>query len=178
MMPMLYREIPVLTFEQQWRITHDSVFNGRPAQEQPFLKQEWERLLIPYGLSMEPSVFNALGRAARLKHDLEAVIHNFETIEPQPAASIDWTYQALDEARCSLLGHFETHLFGSSGTWGVVCTVNDVSCVAGEPVFMDALVNSLGGREILKERFLQFDAVEWRIPQEIRLKLLRLVNWI
>lgn len=155
-MAVLYREIPVETFAREWRGIHDLVFNGNPADEQPFLNPLWDRFLVSYGLHIDSGVFDALVRAGRQTGDEEAVIWNSAALEPQPAASIPWSYQALDQVRCTALSHFETHIFGRSGSWGVVCTVDDFSCVGGAPNFMDGVVASLGGREAIKDRFLRF----------------------
>lgn len=176
-MSALYREIAVATFEREWRAINNSVFNGCPAHEQPFLHTSWERILVPYGLYMEPDVFDALSRGARQVRDEDLVIWNSEAIEPQPAVSIPWSHQALDQVRSTLLGHFETHVFGRSGSWGMVCTVNDFSCVGGEATFMDIFVATLRGREAIRERFLRFAATEWRVSKQFRRKVFKIVGW-
>ena len=176
-MSILYRDIAVATFDSEWRAIHDTIFNGRPAHEQPFLHSSWGKFLIPYGLNMELEVFNSLACAATQIGDKDIVVWNSEALEPQPAASMAWDYHAADQLRCTLLGHFETHIFGHSGSWGMVCTVNDFSCVGGESSFMEAVAASLGGRGAVREQFLRFATREWEVSDEFRTKVLKMVGW-
>ena len=175
--PALYREIDTGTFERQWRPMHETVFSGRPAHDRPFRNPEWEIVLVPYGLYMKRDVFTALAEAAQRSGDQEAIIMNAEVLVPEPAIAIPWIYSALDEARCTTLGHFEAHLFSQSMSWGVVCSPDDFSCIAGGPGFMNILVETLGGLDSIRQRFLTFVSDEWSVPNDVRQKVLQSVGW-
>ena len=173
----MYREIDRKTFGQKWRAIHDSVFSGCPADEQPFRNPAWDTFLFPYRLEMEEDVFNAIAQAARQLGDHELIIMNAEVLVPEPAAAISWSYSELDEVRCTTLGHFESHLYGHSASWGMVCAVDDFSRLGGRAPFMNVVAKALGGRVAIRERFLRFAAQEWQVTQEFRRKVLRSAGW-
>jgi len=172
------REIPVADFEGEWRKLYDSVFNGALVPHRPFRNETWEAFLFPYSLYMEEDVFAAIGAAARQQGDDECVIWNAEVLVPEPGATIPWSHDALDQARCTVLGHFETHLFGRSGSWGMACcSVHDFSRLGGAASFMDVIAGTLGGRHSIRQRFLSFlESYEW-MPESVRGRILQDVGW-
>jgi len=171
------RALPVAAFDREWRKIHDSVFLDRHADERPFRNDAWEAVLVPYALNMEEDVFTAIGTAARPKGDDELVIWNAEVLTPEPGAIIPWSYTSLNEVRCSILGHFETHLFGRSGSWGVVCSVVQFSWVGGDATLMDSFARALGGRDAVRKRFLDYARDIWTVPEASRSHILQSVGW-
>jgi len=56
----------------------------------------------------------------------------------------------------SLRDHFENHLYGKSGCWGIACSdERDLSCIGGEPKFMELVIDTLGGSNDLRRSFLK-----------------------
>jgi len=171
------RALPVAAFDREWRKIHDSVFVDRHAVERPFRNSAWEAVLVPYALNMEEDVFAAIGTAARQRGDDELVVWNAEVLVPEPGAIIPWSYESLNEVRASILGHFETHLFGRSGSWGVVCSVVQFSWLGGDATLMDSFAGALGGRNAVRQRFLNYARDGWTVPEASQGQILQSVGW-
>ena len=172
------RQVPVADFERDWRNVYDSVFNGALVPDRPFRNEAWETFLFPYALNMEEDIFASIGAAARQQGDDECFIWNAEVLVPEPGAIIPWRHDSLDQARCTVLGHFETHLFGRSRSWGMVCcSVHLFSRLGGEASFMETVAGTLGGRDSIRQRFLSFvESYEW-MPETVRSTILHDVGW-
>ncbi len=172
--------MPVDVFDKEWKRIYDSVFTGRLVADRPFRRETWEVFFFPYGIYMEEDIFMSIGSAARQRGDDELVIWNAEVLIPEPGMIIPWRYQSLDQARCTVLGHFETHLFGRSASWGVVCSIHDFASLGCEPSVMEAVASTLGGRDAIRQTFLSYAdkyAKEgWTIPDSVLKRIMQEVT--
>lgn len=167
---------------EHFQAVHDRIFSGREILEGPFVDSRWTRVLIPCTLRFPNGVYEAIGTAALAMGDAELVITVPETIPPhEDSAYMDWDRDSLESARSSIFGHFDTHLFGLSGSWGVVCDWEDYCCVGGNERFMDLFVQEAGGMAALEARFLVYAKETWgNLGPEYEKwveQLLRSVGW-
>jgi len=157
-----FTRITIEMFKAQYQTVHDRIFTGRSVQDGPFRDPNWGRLLVPYKLRFYDGVYEAVAKAAQSLGDAEAIITVVETLPPyEDSAVISWDRENIDKAHCSIFGAFNTHLFGMSGTWGILCDYEDFSCVGGCERFMRRFLEEAGGMEILKRRFLAFAEELW-----------------
>lgn len=152
-----------------WR----SIFSGRPLE--PFVDLHWEVFLLPHELVMEEKDFYRLVTAAKAIGDPRIIVSDLGASE---AANLDWNADLLVD----LIGHRlvvdDTYLFGRSAKWGMVCTHDDFSILGGVAEFMDSYASEAGGRDRLREAFMQWiQPPGWFVPSHITQELLALARW-
>lgn len=173
-----FREVPPDVYEREWRAIHDSIFSGRLLPEnRPFRNSTWRMFLFPYGLNMDEREFDAIAQAAMEQGDNEFIVEPDVIGFSEPGALLPWSYSVLDTVCPTVLGQLDTHLFGRSGSWGIVCDVEDYSCIGGEASFMDRVVALLGGAKAIRKRFLRFATEEYPFDKEFLDTLLKVVGW-
>lgn len=175
-----YRQIPYDVYRQEWLKVHEAIFSGRPPNDKPFRDPNWEGILLPHGFNMDDDVFDALSAAGRAEGDLDIMITDAEVIPVDMwAVGLSWSREALDEIGSGARYGFVTaHLFGRSGSWGVARDdEDDFLCVGGTGKFMGTLVAALGGRSVVRDRFLRYAVEDLQAPVEYRDKLLDSVGW-
>lgn len=193
-----FRKISREEFLQKYAALHDSIFRFReygPRNEHflpeiPFVNKDWEVALLSYGgLLFEDVDFLALMQAALAVGDRELVIicakedrgeaeSEGKPIVLEQGVVLPWDREALLEAYGkSIVSIFDSHLFGRSGTWGVVSYHDYCFCVGGDEKFMDLFTRKAGGRSALKERFLDYNKALPMISDDLREKILARVGW-
>ncbi|MGE0025270.1 MAG: hypothetical protein AB7S70_16740 [Hyphomicrobium sp.] len=158
-------------------VTHlwASIFSSRPIEDGPFRNANWEVFLVPHQLLMQEDHFRHLQASADLVGDKDLIVLSDDL---QQSVVINWDYQSL----IGLAGHAvavnDAYVFGGSAVWGMVCTHDDFSLLAGTPAFMDKYAREAGGREHLREAFLNWIRPPgWLVPTHITRKLLALAGW-
>jgi len=173
----LFSDVSPEAYERDWSPAHDRVFSGRHLMEGAFRDLSWEVIILPYAPIDHVREFDALARAARNAGDDVLVIADAMGLSlPEPARLIARSFTAISAVWTQTdLWASETHLFGVSASWGVVCTLSDFTLVGGRPEFMDLFTERLGGREVMKQHFLEFSA--GLFPEEDRRRVLALAGW-
>ncbi len=136
--------------------------------------------LLPGGVHIEQDIFSALAKAARVQGDTEFVVTDFETIPPHQVPVIcDWDFHGFQHVlrEYPLLHAVDIHMFGRSGTWGMICYVDDFSCLGSEQSFSALFSGELGGEGAIKERFLEFSREGWFVNEADKQMLLASVGW-
>ncbi len=143
-------------YARQYQPRHDAVFRAGPVEEGPFANPRWRMVLLTGGLLLDPDVFAALAAAARQHGDHEVVVLDRDGHFPEdPPVLLAWDPHAWDEARCTVLGHVDTDVFGASGAWGMVAS-DGFAVLGGEASFLAAFEGALtGGQRVLRERFAE-----------------------
>lgn len=200
-----FRKISREEFLEKYAALHDSIFRFRDygprfeyfLPELPFVNKDWEVMLLPYGeLMFEEVDLLALMQAALAVGDHGLIIicadENRKGVLIPPGkteaegtpvvfeqgVTLRWDPEALKQARSkSDVGIMDSHLFGQSGTWGVVSYSDYCFCVGGDEKFMDLFTRKAGGRSALKERFLDYNKALPMISDDLREKILARVGW-
>lgn len=202
-----FRKISREEFLEKYVSLHDSIFKyreygppswGRFLPEFPFVNQDWEIVLLPYGeLMFEDIDFFALMQATQAIGDYECIIiyakENLKAVIRPPGKAesegspivieqgviLSWNPDVLKRelAEKSWATILDSHLFGQSGTWGVVSYDDYCFCVGGDEKFMDLFTRKAGGRSALKERFLDYNKALPMISDDLREKILARVGW-
>lgn len=176
----MIRRIDPQMFVADYGMVHCSIFSGRSVEFHPFENLDWKILLVPGGVNIERDVFDALASMAWLQGDAECCITDFETIPPhQESVAVGWSFHEFRGALGTypLLHTVDVHLFGKSGSWGMICYYDDFSCMGLDPRIAEIFTDQLGGEEIVKQRFLRFSEENWFIDGRDKAKLLRCVGW-
>jgi len=195
-----FRKISREEFLEKYAALHDRIFRfreyGPPSwsrflPELPFVNKDWEVALLSYGgLLFEDVDFLALMQAALAVGDRELVIicakedrgeaeSEGKPIVLEQGVALPWDRQTLREIRGkTIVSIYDSHLFGQSGTWGVVSYDDYCFCVGGDEKFMDLFTRKAGGRSALKERFLDYNKdFPNMIDADLREKILARVGW-
>jgi hypothetical protein len=169
-------------FAAKYKGLHDSIFSGRLVNQHPFEHLDWEMVLVAGGIRIEENIFNALAKAAMKSGDSELIITDCEApmVAPHQANYLlEWDYNSFRKLckDSDLIGRVDTHLFGQSGEWGMVCYYDDFSCLGCAASFMDVFSAVLGGRNALKEMFFHYNTEGWFLDEDIKREILRSVGW-
>ena len=166
------------TAHLKWIYEH--VFSGRPVIEGCFRNPGWSIAFLPGGLAPDLVQLRALAAAATGVGDSDYVITEVECIPAHgESALLPWTEQALEYVRdTTVLQMSECAMFGLSRRWGAVVGIvgEECTCIGGDEEFMRVFISEAGGRETLRERFLDFAATEWLGSEEDKAKVISLVR--
>lgn len=166
-------------FSAKWLPLFNEVFSGKAILDGPFSNQTWKRIFVPYGLSFEDIDYMSLSKATKSVGDEKVIITDIEPVPPhQMTVVISWNRKTLEWVRCHThLNHFDRALFGQSGRWGAINTVDDYCCIGGDDKFMEDFVSMEGGLKAIKERFLRFLKEESGFDQIFQETLCASVGW-
>lgn len=143
-------------FSDKYQATHARVFTqGRLDifAQSPFTDTSWEVFLRPHDLNMRASDVEALGYAASQVGDRCAIVSG-ESYAEFNSMMLDFDPRSFDEAYSEMICIVDNpHLFGPSASWGLFCTHDDYSLLAGVPRYMDAFASRFGGREGIRADF-------------------------
>jgi hypothetical protein len=168
-----------------WNAAWRRIFSGRRTDEGAFLTHlDWELVLVPRGLRMPDDYFAAIAAAAGAMGDHTAVVKAMDADRRDvdwgelgfPAFEVEWTHGAFDIVKTSVLRLTVSYLWGRSARWGLISEV-DFACLGGPPEFMRAVTRPLGGREVMRRRFLLFEENEWFAPEEQIDRVFGAVGW-
>lgn len=177
------RVIQQLEYEAVWKSIHCQIFVNSYPPDFPFRNKSWKGIVVPDALPFSETVFNAVSSIANNMGDTELVLDTWEALDGtiQPIA-IPLRYSEMLAVGGAMQSHFENHLYGKSGVWGVACSnERDLSYIGGEPQYIELLATALGGMKDLRLSFLihsqdigyeqdflaaLFRNVEWELTQE------------
>lgn len=164
-------------FESYLSGVYARIFSARGIADGCFLDESWEMALLPGGLKLPDTEFDALAGAARHVGDLDYIITD-TTLDPphQTTALLSWSRSELGYVEIAARMTLESAMFGLSERWGVyVGTIASCSCVGGDKEFMESFFAYFGGREIVKKRFLDYADQAWELWPEHRPRILKRV---
>lgn len=167
-------------FLRQFGATYARLFWGWAREDSPFANKAWEQLLVPDEAGFfEPDLFAAFGRAIAATRDSQVVLTISSVIPPHETSAVtSWTMEDIQHAhRASYIHIFDYATFGRSGAWAAMSYHDEFTRIAGEPPFVEAFAQSLGGREAVKQRFLEFQKTGWDAPKDVQAKILASVGW-
>ena len=145
-------------FSEKHQSAHARVFTqGRLDifAQSPFAETSWEVFLRPHELNMRATDVQALGYAASQVGDGCAIISG-ESYAEFDSVMVDFEPRSFDKAYSEMICIVDNpHLFGPSASWGLFCTHDDYSLLAGVPEFMDAFASRFGGREGVRADFFE-----------------------
>lgn len=182
---------PLLHISQEdFRVTlqsvHDAIFSGQEYSSEvfeekfsPFVDKSWEKLLIAQGiLRLKDEDFEALAHAASKVGDTRVIVTSAE-IGHEVTVKVDWDREALEKARWNgtRFDLFETHAFGMSGAWGLMCYYDEFSMLGGTSAFMNMFLDAAGGRQRVKTRFIQHALEIWDMDPVQQVQILKSVGW-
>ena len=178
-MNSLTRLIPKEEYEKNWQPIHMQVFVNQYPPGFPFKNHDWKVILVPHSLNFDETVFHALASLAKKEGDTELVVDTWEVLDgSQSPIAIPWNYLGMLDAIGSLRSHFENHLYGKSGVWGISCSnEHDLSYFGGAAEFSESLVAGLGGIEEVKRSFMLYNLEFARYEKKFLENLLRNVGW-
>lgn len=93
-----------------------------------------------------------------------------------PFLEMTWEFDALDAINATWLGRLVSWMWGRSAQWGLLSEV-DIACLGGTPEFMASVAQRLGGREVMRRRFLLYEEHEWFVPEEKIDRVMRVAGW-
>jgi hypothetical protein len=147
----------------------------------PFVDSSWETILVPGDIfSMDQVVFAALAGAAMKMGDDRMIVTESETLPHYgDTLQIIWDQAVVESLRgVSYIAGMELHVYGQSGTWGLMCYLNDFSLLGGTPAVMTAYLETVGGRERARTQFIAYAADAWfEIPPMKQVQILKRVGW-
>jgi hypothetical protein len=177
------QSLSIPQFEEEFGALYRSIFARRPLEERPFRNPEWQVLLLPYGPGSRPEDLEAIFAAATACGDSEVVI-KADIIEPEEEAGVvcEATVEAFEAAQWreeSLLAVVDIHFFGRSGCWGCITMPSQEGLVflGGEGKFIQRFLESVGGEEVLRSRWLTFADEDLYLSKEELDRLLRIAGW-
>jgi len=195
----LFQYISKDKFLKKYATLHDSIFSfreyghpsrGRCLPQLPFVKKKWEAVLLPYGeLMFEDIDFTALTYSAQTVGDRELIIiiaekdrdaiYDGKPIIGEQGVCLHWDQESIMQVRDDSDASFlNSHLFGLSGTWGIVSYDDYCFCVGGNKKFMELFTQKAGGRVAIKERFFEFNRdIPEMIDDELREEIYTSVGW-
>lgn len=147
----------------------------------PFVDSSWETILVPGDIfSMDQVVFAALAGAAIKMGDDRMVVTESETLPHYgDTLRIVWDQTVVLSLRgVSSITGMELHVYGASGTWGLMCYRNDFSLLGGTPAFMTEYCNLVGGRDRARIQFISHAANAWfEMEPMTQVAILKRVGW-
>lgn len=180
----MIEQIPRQKFLASFKTLHDSIFSVRMVHQKPFECANWELALIPgnhhypkdFVLAFRTAV-QSCGDAIVLATDCEAAmapLHQESVCVGLDDFSSFWQIDRVG----TVLASGDNHLFGISGKWGMIRYYDNFSCIGGEPVFMKCLYDSLGGKNALKQHFLDFNAEGgWQVDEDWKKQVIESIGW-
>jgi len=116
------------------RMLHDHIF-AEDWRSRMFTDKSWQVIKFNSGLCLDVDDFAKLQAVCDEWGDLEAIVTDIELLPPhQYTARVPIQLEAFDKASRTPLGHVETHVFGMSGKWGMICTMDDISYLAVQSI--------------------------------------------
>ena len=147
----------------------------------PFVDSSWEAILVSGDIfTFDEAVFAALAGAAMKMGDDRMIVTESETLPHYgDTLQIIWDQAVVESLRgVSYIAGMELHVYGQSGTWGLMCYLNDFSLLGGTPAFMTAYLEAVGGRERARTQFIAYAADAWfEIPPMKQVQILKRVGW-
>lgn len=174
------RFIEADAFLSQYGDLYTKLFIGWSRENTPFRNPTWEQALVPYETAnFDDDVFDALGTAITATGDQEVIMTISDTSPPHASSAVfKWRHESVVSAhRDSIICIFDYATFGQSGKWATISYHDELTRIAGEPLFMNAFINALGGRAAVKRRFFEFQAVRWDAPKDVQKIILASVGW-
>lgn len=162
------------SFRELWA----TIFTGE-FERNPFQSPHWEFLLLSEDLSMDSARWGWLQRTLEEQGERSLII---SSVLGANAREVDWRGSSLDERleplRSTLLVHDDVYLFSTRCSWGMVCTSGDFSILGGGALLLARFVEFAGGRDRLKEEFLDWvRSGPWFVPTHITEYLLKSAGW-
>lgn len=147
----------------------------------PFVDASWETVLITGEIfTMNEESFRALAAAAMRMGDGRVIVTDAETLPHYgDTLKIVWDQKVLDSVRGnSDIPGLQVHAYGLSGTWGLMCYLDDFSLLGGTPAFINAYFEAFGGRERARVQFIANAIDVWvEIPPMTQVQILKRVGW-
>jgi hypothetical protein len=139
---------------------HSRVFSGRPIEEGPFARKEWQIALIPGGLGMSERYVKALSNVRGGDTSMPAYLVDAEAQFPEESPiRLDLAAESLRQIKAnSAVAHVEAHLFDDTLRWGVAFHPEGVALLGTEPSLLGEFLSHIGGREELVREFAEFAA--------------------
>tara|TARA_R100000027_G_scaffold5778_3_gene4736 strand:+ start:2687 stop:3157 length:471 start_codon:yes stop_codon:yes gene_type:complete len=111
---------------------HEQIFNEN-CYSCDFVDSNWIKFSVGFSLDGLVDVFPFVNLLVSSFCDSEIIITDIETIPSHQFTKIvGLNSSQFRNASCSLLGHFQSHLFGQSGKWGIICTLEEESYLGFE----------------------------------------------
>jgi len=179
---MITRVAPT-EFLIKYKQLHDSIFSGRLVYQRPFQSLDWDLILIPGRQRFGVEFSDALEKAGRGCGDHNVIVTDFEPATATPhqySIVMEWDSKAFWEIGRELPCLISTnyHVFGRSGQWGMICYFDDFSCVGGTESFMQTITGQLGGKDTLRQQFLDHAQQEgWLLTNELVQQILAAAGW-
>ncbi len=166
-------------YKKVWRPIHSQIFVNSYPPDLPFKIESWRAVLIPDSLNFAETIFTAVSLMARRMGDAELIVETWEVLNGScPPVVIPWNYLEMSILLGSHRSHFENHLYGKSGSWGIACSnEQDFSYIGGAPQFIESLVTALGGMEDLKRTFTIHNQEFSHYERDFLETLFRNVGW-
>jgi len=180
------RVISLQEFRSKFQSVHDAIFSGREHDVDPsnwympFADASWERILVPNNITcLDDTTFKALTEAAIRKGDDKVIVTESESLpHHERAAEVFWDQKMLRSlSDFDNIAHFELHAFGMSASWGLMCYYDEFSLLGGTSTFMATFLESAGGMQRVKERFIQHALEIWVMDPTVQVEILRSVGW-
>lgn len=149
----------------------DDIFaSGNRLPRNPFRKEGWVLVLLPYGLNQPPNVVESIVSACQAAGDEEAILTDVETSPPhQCSVSFPFTAEAYARvATSSEVGHFDCAMFGRSKRWGLYFSSDDITCASGDAEFLAGFMKQLGGQQNVTKILEEYVRSEWQVTDEFR----------
>lgn len=178
--------VPRDDFNRSLLALHNRVFSQAEASGiledllRPFVDPSWEAILVPGDIfTLDKADFAALAGAATKIGDDRMVVTESETLPHYgDTLRIVWDQKALQTPLGTPLRGMELHVYGASGTWGLMCYRDDFSLLGGTPAFMTSYIDSVGGRDRARIQFLAYAANAWvEIDPMTQVEILKRVGW-
>lgn len=181
----LFQSIPLVECHLIYGATRRAIFTRTPPIQGPFVRKDWPIIAVPYGMRVEPDVFETVGRVIQAYRGTasDLIIADAEDAWPEyGAVRLPWSSEARDKARFdagSLLDVTDSHWFDDSRLWGAVAaaSLDDILLFGAETVLAERVIDSLGGHERVAAAFRAFADVEWSIGAETRQAIFQLAGW-
>jgi hypothetical protein len=164
----------------QYGRLYESIFTDWSRLKSPFQNRTWEQVLIAgEAMKFDDEHFNAFGAACASVGDRTVFVTISDSIPPHlVSVVIPWERGVVSDAhRDTDIFLFHYAIFGELANWGAMSYHDEFTRVAGEPLFMDAFANALGGREAVKRRFYDYAASRWQAPGDVQRQILASVGW-
>lgn len=146
----------------------------------PFVDPSCEALLIPGDIfTLDEAEFAAFAGAAMKMGDDRLFVTESETLPHYgDTLQIMWDQKALQTPLGAVLRGMEMHVYGLSGTWGLMCYRHDFSLLGGAPAVMNSYIDSVGGRQRARIQFIAYAANAWvEIDPMTQVEILKRVGW-
>lgn len=173
-------------FRTNLQLLHDTIFSGREYSDDPlerylpFTDSTWERILVPDNIiSLDNVTFKALADTAMKIGDDRVIVTESESLPHyERTMRVAWDKERLRSLRdYSDVAHFELHAFGMSASWGLMCYYDEFSLLGGTATFMATFLESAGGMQRVKERFIQHALETWVMDPVVQVQILKSVGW-